>query len=260
MKHIIVGIMLIVFALISNAQTAEPAKEQRTLLPITVEASSLHSQTTDEALQRVSDQLSEVRRDELNYRLEKDLLEKAYGSNLQIANGVIAAALAFFSLVGFFGMRDIHAQRREYMAELEKLQSLRADLEAKLSDMLRSKEELGRGMKDIEKASATNELRIKVLELQEKANALLFQQLNPVRALEYVAVGLDIDPHNAVLLWQKGTAQWRLGQLVPALATYKELLEIDPNNLGNGANALELAVLAGDESFFENCTKGILQI
>jgi len=77
------------------------------------------SQTNDSSLRRVEDQLAEVRRDQLNYRLEKDLLKEAYSSNLQIINGVLVFFLGVISLIGFFGPvmarwlnRDVHLRSK----------------------------------------------------------------------------------------------------------------------------------------------------
>ncbi len=53
----------------------------------------------DEQLRKIEDQLSEVRRDQLNYKIEKDLLKEAYSSNLQIVNAVIAIALGVFAVL-----------------------------------------------------------------------------------------------------------------------------------------------------------------
>ena len=56
----------------------------------------------------LEDQFKEIRRDELNYQIEKDLLKETYSSNLQTLNLVLTIVLGLFSIIGFLGIRDIH--------------------------------------------------------------------------------------------------------------------------------------------------------
>ena len=78
-----------------------------------------------EKLARIEESISEIRRDQLNYRIERDLLKEAFSSNYQTINIVIAIILGVFSVIGFLGIRDIGTIRRQYFNELNKLNDLR---------------------------------------------------------------------------------------------------------------------------------------
>src|SRR5438876_10467 len=82
------------------------------------EAAAQVTSTNDATIRRLEEQLSEIRRDQLNYRIEKDLLKETYSSNYQIVNGALAFFLTAASIIGFLGIRDINALKKDYMAEL----------------------------------------------------------------------------------------------------------------------------------------------
>jgi hypothetical protein len=48
--------------------------------------------------------VKEVRRDQLNYKIERDLLKETNSSNIQTINIVIAIVLSIFSVLGFLGV------------------------------------------------------------------------------------------------------------------------------------------------------------
>src|SRR5688572_24563921 len=60
-------------------------------------------------LARLKEQLSEVRRDQLTYQIERDLLKEAYSSNLETVNLAITLGLALLAVLGFAGVRSIGA-------------------------------------------------------------------------------------------------------------------------------------------------------
>lgn len=201
------------------------------------------SVANDVRLQRIENTLAEVRRDQLNYRIEKDLLKDAFSSNYQTINIVLAIVLGVFSIVGFLGIRDVGAIKKEYLGELERVNSLRKDLELKVKQIGEQQDKVQGDYLEIMKTNDEQSRRIKVLELQEKISSLM-QSKNYQRALEYVAAALALDPDNTILLDQKATSLWKLNDLEGAILTYKELLKYDPENKGAMANLLELFLLA----------------
>jgi len=46
-------------------------------------------------------QIQEIRRDQLNYKIEKDILKEVYSSNIATINLVITLILAVFGIIGF---------------------------------------------------------------------------------------------------------------------------------------------------------------
>lgn len=51
-------------------------------------------------VQKIKDDLGAIRRDELNYRTEKDLLKDSYSSQLQTVNTTTTIALGFLTAIG----------------------------------------------------------------------------------------------------------------------------------------------------------------
>lgn len=132
--------------------------------------------------------------------------------------------------------------KKEYSAELEKINALRKDLEIKVSKIGEEQEKVKSDYLDIIKTNEEQSRRIKVLELQEKI-ASLMQAKNYQRALEYGIVGLDLDPHNIILLKQKASAQWELNDLEGSIITLTQILKEDPNDKSTITNLLELYLL-----------------
>lgn len=88
-----------------------------------------------EHLGRIEDAMKEVKRDELNYRMEKDLLKEAYASNLQTINTVITIVLGMFTVIGFLGVKSILQLQQAYRDKLDELSKLAAGFQAKFQEI-----------------------------------------------------------------------------------------------------------------------------
>lgn len=201
-------------------------------------------------LKRVESEIAEIRRDQINYRIEKDLLKETFSSNYQTINIVLAIVLGVFGIVGYLGIRDIGAMKKEYLAELEKIGDLRKDLEVKVSKIGEEQQKAKDDYLEIIKTNEDQSRRIKVLELQEKISSLL-QMGAHQRALEYVAVALPLDPDNTVLLGQKASCLWKLNDLNGAILVFSEILKYDPTHRNAILNQLELYLIANRIPDFE---------
>jgi len=202
-------------------------------------------------LRRLEDQFAEVRRDQLNYKIEKDLLEKAYSSNWQIINGGLTLFLVFISVVGIFGIRDVYALKEKFTMELARVQNTRTALDQGLDELRATKAKIEQETKEQVIINDSQNKKIRVLEIQEKTGAYLRGKV-PQRALEYAAVGLELDPHNALLQRMRAKALWDTGDLTGALRVYKKQLEQDAGDEGCATDAMELALLIPDiESYKE---------
>jgi hypothetical protein len=71
-------------------------------------------------LDRIETNLVETRRDQLNYRIEKDLLKETFSSNYQTINIVLTIVLALFTVVGYLGIRDIGAIKKNTRSSSKK--------------------------------------------------------------------------------------------------------------------------------------------
>jgi hypothetical protein len=80
-------------------------------------------------------QLKEIRRDQLNYQIEKDLLKETYSTNLQSINTTLTIVLGLFSIIGFLGINNIQTIKKEYLSELEKLRQTTADFQRRAKDL-----------------------------------------------------------------------------------------------------------------------------
>jgi hypothetical protein len=206
-------------------------------------------------LRIMQDQLAEVRRDQLDHRLEKDLLKETYSSNLQILNLILALILALFTILGFLGLRDLSSTRREYSTELENLRKLRSEFETKIAELAASQKSVQEQHAKLTAQSESQNQRIQILEIQEKAS-LFFSTGNYKRALQYADAGLAVAPKDTTLLSVKATALFKAHDLAPATTVYRELLAIDPGNQSTITNFAELLLLQNQiddfRSFFAN--------
>ena len=191
---------------------------------------------------KIEESVSEIRRDQLNYKIERDLLKETFSSNYQTINIVLAIVLVIFSVFGFLGIRDIGAIKEKYGNELDKLNKLRADFELKITKYQVEQDKVKEEYFAVLKTNDEQNRRIKVLELQEKVSSLI-KGNSYQRALEYVIPALNLDPDNQILLAQKGMCLWRLGDLPGATAAFEKVVQLDQSNISAVGNLLELYLI-----------------
>lgn len=201
-------------------------------------------------LKKLENSIIEIRRDQLNYQIERDLLKETFSSNYQTVNIVLTIVLGVFSILGFLGIKDIGAIKNQYHAELEKMNDLRRNFESAIKqykdDQLKVKEDY------IQILSANEEQnrRLKVLELQEKVDSLVSGK-NYQRALEYIIPALELDPKNIILLNHKGTCLWRIKDYIGSINEYQKVVEIEPNNIFAVENIAELYIITNQIDEFD---------
>lgn len=116
-------ILLISFTNIIYAQQALP---DRNLVKNTKNKSDYNYK-----VDRLHDELAMIKANQINYRIEKDLLKETYSNNYERINTVITAILGFVALLGFLGIKDISKIKTQYNNELSKLRKLKIKFEAK---------------------------------------------------------------------------------------------------------------------------------
>lgn len=199
---------------------------------------------TERELKRLNDSLSEVRRDQLNYQIERDLLKETYSSNLQTINLILAMILGTFAILGYLGLRSLGTLRADFQRDLEQFRARRADLEAQLKDLEIKQSQANI---DVEKLRAENEeqdRRLRGLEVREKVGTLISQS-NFGLALDYVNVGLQMTPTDPVMMRQRMHCLSKLGRLAEAITAYEEFLKTEPNDQTAITNLAEFYLLAG---------------
>jgi tetratricopeptide (TPR) repeat protein len=195
-----------------------------------------------EHLAKVDETIRELRRDQLNYQIERDLLKEAFSSNYQTVNVVLAIVLGVFSFIGFLGIRDIGSIRKEYTTELEKLNNLQKDFEIKITQYESEQTKAKENYLSIMRTNDEQNRRIKILELQEKVASLL-KSRNFQRALEYITIALEMDPTNIWMYIEKGWSLLKLGDLGGSITAYSKASELDPSNILVIENLIELYLL-----------------
>ncbi|HVB66059.1 MAG TPA: hypothetical protein VND01_00015 [Candidatus Acidoferrales bacterium] len=109
---------IITFILIATSSASANTQEQ-------AQPNDANKTNIQVQLNELRNNVALVKRDELNYKLDRDLLKETYGSDIQQINIFITFILALFGVIGFFGLRDISNIKDQYRNELEVLQRLR---------------------------------------------------------------------------------------------------------------------------------------
>ena len=144
--------------------------------------------------------------------------------------------------------------KKDYAKELENLNNLRKDFELKIDKYLKEQEEAKENYLKIIQVNEEQNKRIKILEIQEKASSFITAS-NFRRALEYISLGLELDPKNIVLLSQKATCLWKLNDLSGAAAALKTLIDLEPSKESATVNLMELYLLLNKIEDFNNLYK-----
>ena len=201
-------------------------------------------------LQLIKDALQEVRRDQLNYRIEKDLLKETYSSYIQMINIVITIILGVFTIIGFLGVRNISAINKKFQEELSGLKKLRVNYEQKFIE-IKTEQDINKDkFKELQNTNEEQDRRLKILEIQEKVGALIINR-NFQRAMEYIAVGLEINPKDLIILKQKRRCLTGMLDYSGAIQCSKVLLEIDPDDLSTILDLAELYLITSDMYEYE---------
>ncbi|HEX7476535.1 MAG TPA: hypothetical protein VF331_01890 [Polyangiales bacterium] len=196
-------------------------------------------------LQRLEERVTEVRRDELNYQIERDLLKEAYSSRLETINIVIAISLALLAILGFLGVRSVSATRDEFRAELERLRDLRSRSETRLLEIEAEQVKARAKFEELTKTNAEQDQRLRLLELQEKVISLIKDRAFS-RALDYIAAGLSTSPRDTTLLRSKSSCYFFLFRISDAIPVLELLREIDPQDTGTVCDLCEAYLLVRD--------------
>lgn len=189
---------------------------------------TLTIERVNQKIDLLQNKVEEVKRDQLNYSIEKDLIKDTYSNNYDKINLFITGILLIFGFLGFIGFRDISSLKKEYKEELDKLKNLQIDIEAKSKEFEKSKIKLDNDITEIIKQNEEQNRKLKVLEIKEKIDRL-FKEREHVKALEFCIIALEYAPNDLDLLRIKSQIYSRTLKYDEAINTFKRILEIDPN-------------------------------
>ncbi len=188
---------------------------------------------------KIRDQLTEVRRDQLNYQIERDLLKETYSSNLQTLNLVLALILGAFAALGYLGLRNLGGLRTEFQADLDKFRTAKSELEQQLRVLVQAQTQATSQVEQLRKENEDQDRRLKGLEVREKATDLMSRS-NFALALDYLNVGLQVTPNDSVMISHRFRCLLKLGRVTEAIAAGESILEAQP---GDRTPILDLAEL-----------------
>lgn len=194
-------------------------------------------------LRAVSSDIEVLRRDQINYRIEKDLLKEAYSSNLQTVQLLLSIGLGLMGILGYLGIRNIKEVKKDYDNELEKLRKLKDEFEDELKN-LRNRQSQAESKVDV--LSKTNEeqnRKIQILELIERIGGII-RDRNWDWALNWLSSALELDPENPIFLKQKVHCLLKLGRFGDAEMAIQKLVALEPENASNILNLLEIFALS----------------
>jgi tetratricopeptide (TPR) repeat protein len=175
---------------------------------------------------------------ELNYKLEKDLLKETYSNNYERINLVITVALGVIGILGYLGIRDISSIKKEYEKELNNLRQIQGQFKTKSEELDKDKKKLEDDLKAIIKENEEQSRRIKFIELKEKIHSLIKDD-KLTSALEFSNAALDLSKNDIDVLNLKGTILSRLNQFNEAVETFQRALIENPTNTKTIFNAAE---------------------
>jgi len=195
-------------------------------------------------------QIELVKRDQLNYQIEKSLIQDTYSNNYDKVNLFITGILLVFGFFGVFGLRDVNTIKKEHKEELEKLKSLQVDLEAKSKDFEQSKARYDSDITEILKQNDEQNKKLKILEIKDKIDKF-FKDRDHQKALEFCAIALEFAPLDCDLLFKRSMLYARMNKYSDAIVTLKKLLEIEPDNTNATVNLAEIYLFSGQKDKFD---------
>jgi len=209
-------------------------------------------------IEELSDLVKEIRRDQLNYQIEKDLLKDAYSSSYNTINTIITFVLALFTILGFMGLKSLSSLRKDYITELEQLRKLRSEFEQKAISIDTESKKLSESLSKIVAQNEEQNQKLKVLDIQEKVRTLI-QQDRYLEAIEYANIALEMSAENTSLLHNKAFCYLRLFEYTESLKTYKKILVLVPDDDTAIVNSAELYLLTKQFKEFDEIKSKIVR-
>jgi tetratricopeptide (TPR) repeat protein len=208
----------------------------------------------DYILEQLQNDIREIRRDQLNYKIEKDLLKETYSSNYTTVQIIISLILGIFAILGYLGLKGIISLKREYDAELIKLKDIKGEFELKLKELTISQEKVKEQITTIDNLNEEQSKKIKILEIKEKVGSL-YSQRNYQRALDYIAIGLELAQDDSELLMFRAFSLLKLRNYAESIEAHKRVISIEPSNSGIIQNLAELYLIVGQIEKYDDLVK-----
>lgn len=197
---------------------------------------SSDSLTIQRRIYELERDVKQINANQLNYRIEKDLLRETYSTSYDKINVLLTSVSAIFAIIAFFGLRSITATKKEYEQELSNLRNIKVEWESKLNKI----------SKDLEKIVIENNTqndRIQFLDLKDKTRNLVKNE-EYLLALDYANEALLLNGSDIDMLNIKARIQLRLNRVADAIETLKQAKSTSPNDSATIRNMIEFLYFA----------------
>lgn len=176
---------------------------------------------SDIRIKNMEYEIQQIRSNEVNYKLENQLIKDMYSLNYQTISFIVTIASIIFAVLTFLGFRDVRALKNAYQEELSKLKIIKEDFDSE-----RKKTEANIHL--IQQASKEQDEKIRFLELKEKIIELIKNGALD-SALGYAEVAIAIK-RDADILSLKARILSRMNRYEDAITSINDALQLDPKN------------------------------
>jgi len=167
--------------------------------------------------------VKQIDANQLNYKIEKDLLKETYSNSYERINLGITVVLGLIGLAGFFGIRSITDVKKEYVQELAELKVIKEKFELKSKEIDVQKDKYETGLELLIKENQEQNRKIQFIELKDKA-VTYFKDKVFASSLEFAEAALDIKSDDLTLLTLKARAYCNLNRYKDALEIYRNIV------------------------------------
>lgn len=142
----------------ASAEPQEQVNEQTDRVEVEAQARLQRLEALEHRTKMLAERVEEVRRDQLDYRLAREVIKETYATNFNTVSAILSIALAVFTFLGFFGLRDVRTVQSEFRDELKRIRGVREDHEAKVDALVRqvsdAEEQASRAQEEFSNAEA----------------------------------------------------------------------------------------------------------
>lgn len=205
-------------------------------------------------LATLTDQVKEIRRDQLNYKIEKDLLKETYSSNMAAVNTIITIVLGTFTILGFLGVRSIYRLREDFSKELQTFDKITSEARNRLKEIEIQQRQAESKIENLEQTNELQNQRLGVVETRELASNA-YERKDFGRSIELLDQVLEIRPDDEDALNEKALNLFKLTHFEEASQVLEAALKINPDNSTAITNYIESLFLVGKQDEFSVALK-----
>lgn len=187
---------------------------------------------------------------QLNYKIEKDLIKETYSNNYDRIQIIISIVLGLITLFGIIGINSINKTKKEYEKELNDLKNLKSKLENDYFKLSENQENMDKQINELNVVNQVQDSKLKILEIKEKTVTYLSNK-NYIQALEYITIGINLEPKNISLLRLQASIYSKMLDFEKAIKIHKLILKEDPSNNDSIEELAELYLLTKNNDDFK---------